>query len=392
MTMDLLVNARFTTRPMSGVDRVADEMVRALFALAEELGAVAPRIQLAAPRADRPEGREGAVAAWPIDHRGRLPGHAWEQFELPRLAPDAWLYSPCNAGPLMRRRQIVTLHDAQARLTPEAYTPAFRLWCNTLMPRLARRARLVTTVSQFSKTQLERFGIVPAGKAQVIPNGADHILRVVADPAAPARHGLVPGGYVLAIGNLSPHKNLALLLRAAAKRPAGAPPLAIAGGGNPRLYAGAGIEPGPGVRILGRIGDPELKALYESALALAFPSRTEGFGLPPVEAMLCGCPVVASTGGAIPETCGEAALYADPDDEGAWTVALMRVADDAGLRTRLAQAGRERGRLFTWRAAAVRFLAALARADGDAGLAEALAGRDHAAGSERTVRDGVGAA
>lgn len=337
MTLRLALNARFATRPLSGVDRVAQELTRALVALGDEVDivALAPRAPLL------------AELPVPITH-GRLKGQAWEQLELPAARGDRLLFSPCNTGPVTVRDQVVLIHDAQPWLQPEAYSPAFRAWYRLMLPRLARRARVVLTISEYSRVQLEQFGIVPAGKAQVVPNGADHILRVDPDPDTLARHSLIPGGYLLALGNLSPHKNLARLMRAAAVRPAGQPPLIIAGGGNSRVFVDAGLEPPPGVRLLGRVSDGELRALYTHATALVFPSLTEGFGLPPLEAMLCGCPTVVSRAGAIPEICGDASLYVDPTDESGWTRAMVDIETSPERRQSLIDVGRRRAAGFTW--------------------------------------------
>lgn len=345
MTLRLALNARFATRPMSGVDRVAQELTRALAALGDEVD-----LQAFAPRPP-------ALAELPVPlTHGRLGGQAWEQLELPRARGDRLLFSPCNTGPLAVRNQVLLIHDAQPWLQPEAYSLAFRAWYYLLLPKLARRARAVLTISEYSRAQLERFGIVPPGKARVVLNGADHILRIAPDPDTLGRHRLTAGGYMLALGNLSPHKNLALLMRAAGARPPGQPPLVIAGGGNPRVFSDAGLEPPPGVRMLGRVSDGELRALYENATAFLFPSLTEGFGLPPLEAMLCGCPTVVSRAGAIPEVCGEASLYVDPTNEAAWTRAMIEVEASASMRDSLRERGLLNARRYDWRSSALKIV------------------------------------
>ncbi|MFC4440900.1 glycosyltransferase family 4 protein [Caulobacter henricii] len=299
-----------------------------------------------------PKARALAELPIPMVH-GHLGGQVWEQFELPSMRGDRCLFSPCNTGPMAVRDQVVLIHDAQPWLQPEAYSPAFRAWYRFLLPQLARRARVVLTISEYSRVQLERFGVVPPGKARVVLNGADHILKISPDPDTLGRHGLIPGGYLLALGNLSPHKNLAMLMRAAAARPAGQPPLVIAGGGNSRVFADASLAPPPGVRLLGRISDGELRALYAHAAAFVFPSLTEGFGLPPLEAMLCGCPTVVSRAGAIPEVCGDASAYVDPTDEAGWIRAMVEVAAlGADARQARVQDGLQHAATFTWARAA----------------------------------------
>jgi glycosyltransferase involved in cell wall biosynthesis len=303
---------------------------------------------------------------------GRLSGQAWEQLELPLDVGDAWLLNPCNVGPILTRRSVVTIHDAQVYLAPEAYTRAFRSWYKTILPILGRRARIVTTVSKFSKDTLEAYGVVPRGKAHVVPNGADHILRIESDPQALQRFGLSPGRYLLAVGSLSPHKNLRSLIAAAGLRRDRSIPLVVAGGAAPRIFADAGMPKTPDLHYLGRVTDAELRSLYENAAAFLFPSLVEGFGLPPVEAMACGCPVIASSAASLPEVCGGAALYADPFDIDAWARLMDEVTVDAELRARLREAGHKRATGYTWRNAALSLLRLIAAADGDADAVDAI--------------------
>lgn len=355
--MTLLLNGRFLTRPPTGVDRVAAELVTAFLARSDAppLACLVPRH---GPQAGR--GHPDALLARARLSGSALSGQLWEQLALPREAAGQTLLSLCNMGPLALRRQAVMIHDAQAFTQPQAYSRAFRSWYQAMQPRLARRAQLVLTVSEFSAAELEQLGVVPRGKARVVPNGADHILRVQPDPQVLAQFGLEEQGYFLAIGSLAAHKNLKMLIGAAGARPRGAPPLVIAGGGNARVFGAAGLEESGSVRLLGRISDAQLRGLYENALALAFPSLTEGFGLPPAEAMMCGCPVIASARAAVPEVCGSAARYADPEDPGAWVDAMQQIAAAGAERQERAAAGRCRSAAFTWAKAAEAFAGHLA--------------------------------
>ncbi|MGR3630879.1 MAG: glycosyltransferase family 4 protein [Limimaricola soesokkakensis] len=350
--VDLVLNGRFLMRPPTGVDRVASELVAAL--LEHGLPSRFGGFSAIRPRGDtvRPEERPKAILDAATTSASKLGGHGWEQLALARARPRDWLLSLCNTGPVLRSRQVVMMHDAQAFRQPESYSRAFVRWYGTMQPMLGRRAAMVLTVSEHARADLERFGVVPKGKARVVPNGADHVLRLAPDTETLKRHGLEPGRFLLALGSLAPHKNLAMLVRAARARSDRSIPLVIAGGGDAGVFADGGITPSEDVRMLGRVSDAELRALYDNATALAFPSITEGFGLPPAEAMFCGCPVIASTGGAVPEVCGEAALSLDPNDADGWRAAMERVCAAPELRSRLAQAGRARVQRFTWKAAA----------------------------------------
>lgn len=286
----LNVNGRFLTRQVTGVERVAQNMVDAIIeVLAERRSEKGIRLLL-------PSMRSSPALLQPRHscQHGVTGGQFWEQFELPFRAGGDWLYSPCNLAPVLRRRSIVTIHDAQVFLHPESYSIAFRTWYKAVLPLIARRARIVTTVSRHSLATLERFGVIPPGKGHVIYNGADHVHAIKPDYSVLAKFGLKPGCYYLVVGSKSPHKNLGLVNLVNRLRGSRDMPIVVAGGVY-RSMASTNFREEAGVISTERISDAELKALYSAALCLLFPSLSEGFGLPPLEAMACGCPVIAST-------------------------------------------------------------------------------------------------
>ena len=288
-----------------------------------------------------------------VCHIGQGSGHFWEQYDLPLFqkkcsSPRPLLLNLCNTAPLFWENTALMIHDAQVWDVPNTVSWKFRLLYRALLPRLASRASYLMTVSEFSRQRLEHHGVFPRGKAQVMYNGVDHIDFISAAPEALKKFGLREEEYFLVIGSLAPHKNLERLVLAAAARPAGAPKLVIAGGFNTKVFTGNGVSDQEGVQFLGRVSDEELKALYGSALALVFPSITEGFGLPPLEAMRCGCPVIATTGGAVPEILGDAAIYVDPMNQHGWTEAMQNLAKNPILRNKLSQKGMSRCREFKW--------------------------------------------
>lgn len=353
----IYVNARFLSEPVTGLQRWGREVLRALDAMVED-GAI-PRARwrfvLLLPRppaADAPVFRH---------HETRVGGlfgsHLWEQIELPWRARGGPLLNLKNTAPALRRRQAVVIHDLQVFARPGTHGRGFNALYRAILPCAARRARVLLAVSRSTAAEIEKHLGVPRARVAVTGGGHEHVLAVAADPRVLERHGLRRGGYLLAVSSLNPNKNFAAIPRALAL--AGIDlPLAVAGSANPRVFAGDGALPAGAVAI-GRVEDAELRALYENALGFVYPSFYEGWGLPPGEAMLLGCPVVVSITTSLPEVCGDAALYCDPADDGSLARALRTLADDAPRRAELAALGRQQAARHTWRGAAERLWGAI---------------------------------
>lgn len=357
--MKIALNGRFLSQRVTGVQRHARELVRAVDALLERESGRGLDLSLLLP----PDGKRD-LQLRRIETRqvGRLKGQLWEQLELPLYARDRLLLNLANTAPMLGPKQMVMIHDASVFAVPHAYSGSFGRWYRLMLPYWARRASLVLTNSQFSRTELARWLRIPSEKIRVVGGGHEHILGTPSDEAILARHRLGIRPYVLAVSNLSRHKNLEAV-RAAIELlgPAGCD-YVLAGPTNPRVFGSSGQESPAHVIRLGYVADGELRALYEHAACLVYPSRYEGFGIPPLEAMACGCPVVASRTGSLPEVCGNAALYVDPDDPRQVAAAIRRVLCEEGLGEELRQRGRDQAKRWTWTRSAIDTLAAVQEA------------------------------
>lgn len=353
-TASVIINGKFLAAGPTGVHRVAHELLRAL-----KPGGAAPddRFEALAPVGNMPTGVPDTVRVNPV---GRLTGQLWEQLELPRAARGRTILSLCNLAPMAARNAVTMIHDAQVFITPESYTPAFRAWYRLVMQQVGRRHRRILTVSEFSKAQLVRYRVAAPDRIEVIHNGVDHILRTRADAAILSRLGVTPHTYAVALANTQKHKNIGLLLRTFARPEMADLSLVLVGGATRAAFEALGHEVPANVLFAGPVPDAALRGLIEHALCLAFPSRTEGFGLPPVEAMLLGCPAVIAPCGALPEVCGPAAVTADPDSPAAWSAAMEMLRDDRAGWSSRSTTGRRHAATFTWDRAARQLTAVLA--------------------------------
>ena len=343
----VFINGRFLTQRLTGIQRYAREV---LLALDRALASADQEFEftlLAPPGTVAP-----ALERIRFETVGPLKGNAWEQITLPLVSRGRLLVSFCSTGPALKRNQIVTIHDASVHTVPDSFTRAFRVWYKVLLRVLAQRVPAVMTVSAFSKREVTRYFRCDPSKIHVSPEGWQHLLRTPADDRILAKHSLVSGKYVLAVSSLTPNKNFALIVEAMRRMGPSDITFAIAGGTNAKVFGSANLSHAELFRHLGYVSDAELRALYQNAAAFIFPSRYEGFGLPAIEAMASGCPIIVSDAGALPETCGEAALYVSPDDPDALVGAIRRLLTSQAEREELIRKGREWVSRYDWELAA----------------------------------------
>jgi glycosyltransferase involved in cell wall biosynthesis len=245
------------------------------------------------------------------------------------------VHCPTYRGPLRSASPlVVTVHDLAVFRHPEAFNRWTRTYSPHIVPRVLAAARLVIAVSEFTRRELVELLRVPDEKIRVVPNGVDDEFT----PDGPA----ADGDYVLAVGTLEPRKNLARLVEAARRTKLELRVVGARGWGNVEVG-------GNGVRWLGEVSDAELARQYRGALCVAYPSLYEGFGIPVLEAMACGVPVVTSRATAMAEVADGAAVLVDPTDEAELAAGIERAT---ARRAELVPRGLERARAFRWDAVA----------------------------------------
>jgi glycosyltransferase involved in cell wall biosynthesis len=353
------INGRFVAQRMTGVQRYAHEIVAALDGLLAENRDAAARLALSLVL---PPGAEAAPALANIEIRRTSfgSGHAWDQFVLPLHGGEGVL-SLANIGPVLARKHIVCMHDATTFLLPETYSRSFGMAYRTLLPLIGRRASRVATVSRFSAEMLVKFGVCRGEKIFIAPNGHEHVLGWDATKARLPLLRTLQRPYVLLIGSRAKHKNIGIVLAQAQALDEAGLDIVVAGGASGIFAAQEQVTGPSNVHRIGFVGDDELAALYENALCLAFPSTTEGFGIPPLEAMAKGCAVVSSDAASLHEVGGDAVVYAKPNDPAGWRDAIIGLSANSQHRARLAAKGRQRAASFSWKHSAELYLDELLR-------------------------------
>lgn len=368
--MRIAIDARYVQDHFPGIGRYTYNLIGGLAGLATDDTLIVvhnPRLtntryDLAAlARAGRVELAETAAATVSLAEQWQLPPLAR------RVQADVW-HAPYYIGPYrMPCPLVVTVHDAISSRYPQ-YLPslAARVTYEAAMRLALAAAGRVIAVSEASRADVRRFFAAPAARLRVVHEAAD--TRYAPQPPAAVaglrRRLALPARYLLYLGMNKPHKNLARLVEAWAR----VPPelrqtvqLVIAGRADPRYtqaeetVARYGVA--ESVRFLGDVAEADLPALYSGALLFVFPSLYEGFGLPVLEAMACGAPVLCSTTPALLEIVGDAAVTVDPLDVAALAQAMARLLGDAAARQELAGRGLAQARQFSWQRAAVETMA-----------------------------------
>jgi glycosyltransferase involved in cell wall biosynthesis len=322
--MRLVINGRCLGRATSGVERYAVGLIG--LALREWPDA----------RVFVPPGTPIPLDMPPAAFKevGASHGQWWEQVDLPAaLTSDDVLLSPANMGPLCWRQQVVVVHDLAVWRHPGGFSLPFRCWYKLLVPRLVKRCVRIIAVSHTMSSELTHHFALPPGKVMVVPPVPWDALSGV--PVGPHGSGRP---FLLALGAHDARKGIDRLVEWYRARPERPFDLVLLHGAGRAFRSPLPVQ-GPGIKVLGHVSDDRLAGLYRTALALVHPSAYEGFGLPVLEAMLAGCPVIATDLPAVREGFAGAYVPVLPGDADSWESALVRVSDLA-QRERLIAAGK----------------------------------------------------
>jgi glycosyltransferase involved in cell wall biosynthesis len=348
----IYINGRFLTQSMTGVQRYAFELLKALDLLIDEkvIDKNLYSFELLSPYNIIHQ-----VKLKHIHHRklGIFSGHLWEQFVLPYYSRNGFLLNLGNTAPLLKRKQVVTICDVSVFAVPFAYSFSFRMWYKFLFRCFRRTLKSFITISNFSKNEIVKYLEIDPHRIHVIYLGKEHIISIKSDDTILLRNNLVNVPFVLAVSSMSPHKNFSSIVRAIESLHEFNFQVLIVGGTNPKIFMSTELSISDKIIHLGYVNDAELKCLYEHAKCFIFPSFYEGFGLPPLEAMSCGCPVIVSNIPTLVELCGEAAVYCDPKDQKDIAEKIYSVFTNTNLYQSLRAKGYERVKLYSWKNCAI---------------------------------------
>jgi glycosyltransferase involved in cell wall biosynthesis len=339
----IFLNGRFLSQRVTGIQRYARETLLELDNILANQTELGFNIKLLIPRGIT----QPTLRAIEVEECGWFNGHLWEQFDLPWRVGNQLLFSFCSTGPLFKKNQIITIHDLSVFRIPEAFSRSFRWWYKVIYSVIASRSKLTMTVSQFSAKEISQCLGISTGRIRVATEGWQHLQQIDEDAAILRKFELENKAFALAVSSPTPNKNFGCIVKAFHLLGTAAPLCVAAGKADMKVF-NDGVAAVDIIQPLGYVSDGELKSLYKSATCFIFPSFYEGFGIPPLEAMACGCPVLAADIPTVKEICGDSALYFDPHHPEQLSKLIQEIMGNSAIRQKLSQSGIERARQFSW--------------------------------------------
>lgn len=335
------INGRFLTQKITGVQRYALEMVKGIDREINHNKNYEFIILV-------PKNIKQTISFNNIKIKivGHLKGHLWEQIELPFYSRGGLLLNFCGCAPLIKKNQIVTLHDAAFCAIPESFAFKFRIWYRIMFYVLGHRVNKILTVSNFSKKELNKYFSIDLNKIDITYNGIDHILNVKPDESIFNKFQIEKNNYVLAVSSLNPSKNFKLILETAKISPE--INFVIAGGTNSTVFKEQGLEIASNVKFIGYVNDKELVALYKYASCFVYPSIYEGFGIPPLEAMYFNCPVIVSNIEVFKEIYKDNVLYCDKYNVDSLLEKIILLMKSKSLKNKIINKSKQLVDIYKW--------------------------------------------
>lgn len=338
--MKIYINARFLTQPVTGAQRYATELSIRLKQMDSSIIFVCPKNIV----------QHEIFNILGAKIIGKRTGHLWEQIDLPLyLKKDDLLINLCNSAPIFHRNKISTLHDIIYRLYPQSCSFAYHVYYRLLVPLMLKTSLHIITVSEFSKREISRYFKYPEENIKVIYNAVGERFQT---------HKKIPNTfdlstpYLMAVAAVTYHKNYSRMIEAfvnlSAQQKLNVRLLIVGERSHCYPKQHYDIDSKAPIFFLGRVSDEELVSLYQNATALVFPSLYEGFGIPPLEAQACGCPVISSNATAMPEVLGDSVLYFDPLNVKEMQEAMEYIVSDRELRDSLIHKGFTNVSRFSW--------------------------------------------
>lgn len=334
----IYINARFLNQSITGVQRFAKDICLALIHQGYNLVLLVPSNT----------NKQNYLPNCEVILVGKHSGLYWESVELPsylRKIGSPLLLNLCNRAPVFYKNNIVVLHDVTFRRYPKSVSFSFGIFYNLMIPLLVKKAKKLLTVSQFSKNEILNF--YPNCKKNI-----DIIYNAVDNKFMPNKV-INKDNYLLAVSSDYLHKNFARLIEAFILLDNQTVKLKIVGTKGKIANKYQNIQ---NIDFIGRVSDEELIKLYQGALAFVFPSFYEGFGIPPLEAQTCGCPVISANSASMPEVLGDSALFFNPFDIEDISKKMLTIINDQEIRNNLVEKGYKNTLRFSWKSSAIKLI------------------------------------